>query len=390
MKKIIMHIDVNNAFLSWEAVYLLRNNLYNTDIRNIVSVISKSTNKRNGIVIAKSNPAKKLGIYTSEVIYNSYKKAPNLMIFEPHYEVYEEESKKLFTILKRLFEEIEIASIDECYIDYTSYIKKYGNEVEFAQKLKEYVYQKLGWTINIGIANTKICAKMASDLIKPNKVNTIYENQVKDIMWPLPIEKLYMVGKKSVEKLKLFKINTIGDLAQCNVETLIKLFKNNAYLFHNYSNVIYFSIVKEHEKNKDGISISTTLENMITTKKELVIITNNLADKLTKKLKDKELLISTIGVSIKNIDFKIKNKQITITDYTNDISIIKNNIYKLIDEIYIDETIRMVAIRFNNFRKRQLEQLSLFNEKNIKKNHNEKLESTIKNIKNKYGNDIIN
>ena len=201
MERIIMHIDVNNAFLSWTALYLLEQG-YQTDIRNIEAIIAGDPKKRSGIVLAKSTPAKRKGVKTAETIYEAKRKCPNLKIFKPTYEMYKRKSEELFKILKSYTPDIEKASIDEGYLDYGKIKNIYGNELEFAKKLQNQIKEELGFTVNIGIANNKLCAKMASDFTKPNRVHTLYKNEIKQKMYTLPIENLFGVGKQTAEKEK--------------------------------------------------------------------------------------------------------------------------------------------------------------------------------------------
>ena len=177
MERIIMHIDVNNAFLSWTAIELL-NNGYKLDIRNQIAVIGGDEKRRAGIVLAKSTPAKRCGIVTAETLFSARKKASNLLIFPPNYKLYSEMSGKLFKLLSEYSPDIEVASIDECYLDYGKVRRLYGDPVEFAYKLKERVRNELGFTVNVGIANNKLCAKMASDFSKPDKVHTCFDNEI--------------------------------------------------------------------------------------------------------------------------------------------------------------------------------------------------------------------
>ena len=177
MENIIFHIDVNNAFLSWTAVKLL-NSGYKYDIRNSYAIIGGDESGRHGIVLAKSTPAKKLGIKTAETIYSAKKKCRVLKVYPPDYELYRRMSKSLFNLLSKYTCDIEIASIDECYLDYGKVKNLYGDEILFAEKLKKEIYDTLGFTVNIGIANNKLCAKMASDFSKPNKIHTLYKSEI--------------------------------------------------------------------------------------------------------------------------------------------------------------------------------------------------------------------
>ena len=199
MDRIIFHIDVNNAFLSWTAIDLLKRG-YKYDIRNSYAVIGGDEKARSGIVLAKSMPAKKLGIYTSETLYSARKKCKVLKVYQPNYKFYSEMSKKLFELLKNYSPDIEIASIDECYMDYGKVKNIYGDPIEFAYKLKKEIKDILGFTVNIGIANNKLCAKMASDFSKPDKVHTLFETEIKEKMYPLKIDDLFGIGKKTAPK----------------------------------------------------------------------------------------------------------------------------------------------------------------------------------------------
>src|SRR5574344_2796141 len=230
MDRIVMHIDVNNAFLSWTAVYLL-NNGSKYDIRNSYAVIGGDEEASKGIVLAKSTPAKKLGIVTGETLYSARKKCKVLKTYPMNHKYYQEMSNKLFSLLNKYTPDIEIASIDECYLDYGKIKSTYGDEKEFAKKIQQEIYDTLGFTVNIGIANNKLCAKMASDFTKPNKIHTLYDDEVKIKMWPLPIGDLFGVGRRSVSKFELLNIHTIGDLAESDVNTLYKYFKNQSQYY---------------------------------------------------------------------------------------------------------------------------------------------------------------
>ena len=246
---IIMHIDVNNAFLSWTAVYLLKHG-YKEDIRYQEAVIGGDESARRGIVLAKSMVAKSRGVKTAETLRDAKRKCNDLHIYPPYYKLYKYMSCKLFGLISSYIPDIEILSIDECFADYGKVKNLYGDEIKFAYKLKREIKEKLGFTVNIGIANNKLCAKMASDFIKPDRVHTLYSDEVETKMYPLPIEKLFGVGKKTAIKLRSININTIGDLARSNPEYLSKYFKNQAVKLIESARGISDSIITL--KNKDG------------------------------------------------------------------------------------------------------------------------------------------
>ena len=195
MNRFIMHIDVNNAFLSWTAVDMLKHG-YQIDIRTIPAIIGGDEEKRHGIVLAKSNIAKQFGIKTAETIYQAKKKCPQLRIFPSKHFLYEEYSNNLYKYLLNYTNKIERFSIDECFIDFSDMIKDKSTFFNLANKISKEIKEKFNFTVNIGLSSNKILAKMASDFEKPDKIHTLYINEIKDKMWNLPINELFMVGKK--------------------------------------------------------------------------------------------------------------------------------------------------------------------------------------------------
>ena len=249
--RIIMHIDVNNAFLSWTAVSMLKNG-HPVDIRTIPSIIGGDEERRSGIVLAKSPIAKKFGIITGEPIYFAKKKCNKIEIFPCDFEVFNEYSNKLYKLLLEYTDIIERFSIDECFLDLTHYLS--GRKLEeVAYEINSRVEKELGFTVNIGVSNNKLLAKMASDFEKPNKVHTLYEYEIEDKMWPLPVSELFMIGKKTAPKLHNLRIKTIGDLAKTNKEIIIKRFGKFGITMWNYANGIDESEVNNKEEEPKSI-----------------------------------------------------------------------------------------------------------------------------------------
>ena len=294
-----MHIDVNNAFLSWTAVYLLEHGS-KYDIRNSYAVIGGDETSRRGIVLAKSMPAKKLGVKTGETLYSARKKCKVLKTYPSNYAYYQEMSKKLFDLIKTYTPDIEQASIDECYLDYTNIKSLYGDPYEFALKLQKEIYDKLKFTVNIGIANNKLCAKMASDFEKPNKIHTLYMDEVKTKMWPLDVGDLFGIGKKSKEKLNILHINTIEDLANTDTSYLYKYFKNQAKSMIEWANGIDNSRVVSEEVDLKSISNEITLKKDIDDKVKLYDYLYELSEKVGLRLRNDKKYANVIGVILKD------------------------------------------------------------------------------------------
>lgn len=387
MEKIIFHIDVNNAFLSWTAVKLL-NQGYKEDIRNIISIIGGDEESRSGIVLAKSTPAKKVGITSAETIYQARRKAPTLKVFPPDYDYYEYMSNKLFELLLNYSPDIEVASIDECYLDYGKVKMLYGDEIAFAQKLKDEIFSKLGFTVNIGIANSKLCAKMASDFEKPNKIHTLYDYEIKDKMYPLDVNDLFGIGKKTTEKLKQIGIYKIGDLANYNDVILKRHFKNQAVHMINLAKGIDNTIVDSKKHEPKGIGHEITLKNDEDNREILYEQLFLLANMVSRRLRQNNKYAKTIVVVLKDVFFKRKSHQKSIKNATNSTNEIYKYAKEIFDEFYDNSKVRLIGIRLDNLVEDVEFQVSLFESYDYRRKE-EKLDSVIDDINEKYGCNII-
>lgn len=383
MKRIILHIDVNNAFLSWTAVSLLKSG-FKYDIRDSYAVIGGDESRRAGIVLAKSTSAKKLGIITGETLYAARKKCKVLKVYPPNHKLYSEMSNKLFKLLSNYTPDIEVYSIDECFLDYTKVKKLYGDELEFAYKIKDEIQNKLGFTVNVGIGNNKLCAKMASEFKKPNLVHTLYMNELETKMWPLPISELFGIGRKTAPKMKELGINTIHDLAVSDPNKLYKYFKNQAVKYVEIANGIDNSEVISEEVAPKGISNTVTLEYDYSNKLDLYKVLDKIADNVALSLRKQERYTGVIAVILRDKYFNNKTRQTKLKNVTNITSEISTVAKKLFNELWDEEPVRLIGIRLDALTNQNTYQVSLF--ENI--NEREKklqLEKIVDNINNKFG-----
>lgn len=383
MERIIMHIDVNNAFLSWTALYLLKNGS-KYDIRNSYAVIGGSELTRSGIVLAKSTPAKRLGIVTGETLYSARKKCRVLKTYEPNFKFYQEMSNKMFNLISKYTPDIEIASVDECYLDYTKIKSMQGDQLEFAKKLQKEIYDELGFTVNIGIANNKLCAKMASDFTKPYKIHTLYDNEVKEKMWPLEVGELFGIGKKTVPKLNQINIFTIKDLANSKPEDLYKYFKNQSESMINWANGIDNSPVISKPRIPKGIGNEITLDHDITDIKELYKYLLLLSEKVGQRLRKQNKYARVIVVILKDNNFKKYSHQKKLETPTNNNEEIYNMAKIILREIYDDEKIRLIGIRLDNLTDKKIKQVSIFD----KIEEEKEIDDVVDKLNNKYKNII--
>ena len=387
MERIVLHIDVNSAFLSWSAVKLLKEGS-KKDIRNEISVVSGREATRNGIIVASSIPAKKKGIRAPMNLRDARKIYRDLVVVNPDYYFYAECSKKLFDFIRSLFEEVEQFSIDECFIEYTPNKKMYGDEVKFAYKLKDTIKKKFGFTVNIGIGNNKLLAKMASDFEKPDKVHTLYTSEIKEKMWPLDISNLFMAGKSSCARLRRLGVNTIGELANFDQNKLHYHMKSMGTMLYQFANGIDDSKVEYEHRERKGIGFSRTLSEDTEDKKILFSYLSDFSNDISNYLKRKNKYCAVIVVTIRYKDFKTYNHQIKLKNNINS----KEEIYKyskeLFNKLWNGEPVRLIGLRVTDFSYNNDIQLSLFDE-NEKVLKDKEIDKLLDNINNKLGKDTV-
>ena len=310
MERIIFHIDVNSAYLSWSAISFLEKGS-SVDLREIPAIIGGDMEKRHGVVLAKSIPAKKYGIVTGEPIVNAMRKCPSLTIESPDHHLYHEKSRILMQLLSDFCPEIEQVSVDECYMDYTPVRHLYASPLEAAHLLKDKVRNSFGFTVNIGISDRKILAKMASDFKKPDMVHTLYSYEIREKMWPLPVSSLFMCGRSSAESLRKLEIETIGQLAQADKQILSAHLKSHGILLWEYANGIDDSPVISVPPENKGIGNSTTLSKDVSDRQEAYRTLLSLAESVAARLRQADQLAGMVSVEIKYSTFRSVSHQTT-------------------------------------------------------------------------------
>ena len=382
MKKQILHVDVNNAFLSWTAVDMLKKGS-KIDIREIPAIIGGDETKRSGIVLAKSMKAKECGIRTAETIYQARQKCPNLKIFNSNFKIYRTYSNALYNLLLQYTDKIERFSIDECFLDMTEYLMK-DTLLNKAKEISKRVKEELGFTVNIGVANNKLLAKMASDFTKPDKVHTLFQEEIPAKMWPLPISELFMLGRKTVPKLYNMQIKTIGDLAKADRKTLNKKFGKHGIQMWEYANGIDHSEVIYKQEKPKGVGNSITLPENITEIEKLEEILLALTEQVTYRLRKYDLLANTVNVQLRTKDFEDTSHQGKLITATSSTKEIYEKAKQLLCEMYHKHTpIRLIGVRVDNLVEKEELQLSLFQDKKNEKQ--EKIDKVVDELKNKYG-----
>jgi len=382
MERVIFHIDVNSAYLSWEAAYRLQHG-ETQDLRDIPSIVGGDEKSRHGIVLARSIPAKKYGILTGEALVTARKKCATLNIVPPRYELYMACSGAMIDMLREYSPKIQIFSIDECFMDYTGMEEMYGPPVEAANAIRERIKKELGFTVNIGISTNKLLAKMGGELKKPDKVCTLFPWEIKDKMWPLPIEELYMVGRRTAPKLRRIGITTVGQLANADVGLVKAMLKSPGVVLWNFANGIEMSDVNENAITEmKGIGNSTTISFDVDDRATALKILLSLSESVAARLRQARRCAEVVSVSIRNFDlvsYSHQMKLCTAIDSTIQIYYVAS---RLFDQMWRGQPIRHMGIRLSGLKENDCVQLSFFDGDNEKKRA---LDSAIDGIRKKYG-----
>ncbi len=384
-KRIVFHIDVNSAYLSWEAVYRLQHGA-KLDLRKIPSAIGGSQEKRKGIVLARSMPARKYGIKTGESLYMARNKCPQLVVLPPNYPLYIQCSNAMMKILKEYSPIIQRYSIDEAFVDCGNIGGKAEQALELAYQIKDRIKSRLGFTVNIGISNNKLLAKMASDFKKPDRVHSLYIEEIREKMWPLAVEKLFFVGPATAKKLKTRGILTIGELAKTDVNYLKQWLKSHGLLIWQYANGIEDSAVQVDGPSIKGLGNSNTIAYDLLDRETAHQVLLALCETVGMRIRDIGKSAYLIAISIKNDKLVTYSHQKHLHVPISTTNCIYNNARELFDEAWREEAIRHLGVYLSSLSNGDTYQLSLF-EKEADNLRN--LDKTIDKIRLRYGRHAI-
>lgn len=387
-ERIIYHIDVNSAFLSWEATYRLHHKGGKTDLREQVAAVGGDITMRHGIILAKSLPAKRYNIKTGESITEAKQKCPDLIIVPPNYSLYEQCSAAFLRILREYSDMVEQYSIDEAFVDMTATCHLFGTPEETARQLKDRIRDELGFTVNVGISTNKLLAKMASDFSKPDKVHTLYPHEIERKMWPLSVSDLFFIGRATTKKLFTMGIHTIGELAACDPAWLKSILKKQGEVIWSFANGIDLSpVIAEPLPNK-GYGNSTTTPFDVTDAETAKVVLLALAETVGKRLRKDDVKITVVSVGIKASDLSYCSHQKVLTTATNTTNEIHKAACELFDELWRGQPIRHLGIHTGRVQEEnRMRQMLLFESIDY-----EKLiaaDKTVDAIRTRFGNDSV-
>lgn len=381
--RVIFHIDVNSAYLSWSAVDRLQHG-ETLDIREIPSAVGGDPVSRHGIILAKSIPAKKYKIQTGETLYNAFQKCPDLFIVPPQYDLYMRCSNAMVEVLKEYTPSIQRFSVDECFLDFTNMENHYKDPIELANKIKDRVKSQLGFTVSIGVSNNKLLAKVASDIKKPDAVTSLFPIEIKEKMWPLPVEDLFMVGRATLPKLHNMNIFTIGDLANYDLRLIKERLKSHGVMIWNYANGIENSHVRKSSHiDMKGLGNSTTMPFDVMSRVEAHRVILSLCETVGMRLRDSGNCCSLVSVHFRTNEFYTSGRQRKICYYTDSTKKIASMAYELFDELWKGEPLRHMGVRVSELCSNDFCQVTLFEEKDNAKSS--ALDKTIDSLRLRFG-----
>lgn len=390
-EKVIFHVDANSAFLSWSAAHRVLVLHETTDLREIPSVVAGDKESRRSIILAKSAPAKKYGIQTGEPLFKALEKCPELVVVPPDYPLYVQASRGFVKMLQQFSPIVEQYSIDEAWVDMTGTERLWGSPRLAAELMRKKIYEELGFTVNIGISSNKLLAKMAGDFEKPNKVHTLFPEEVEKKFWPLPVRDLFLVGSATEKKLKFLGIYTIGDLAKADVTILKKrLGKHGETIWHFANGRNADAVTPEPEENK-GYGNSTTTAHDVTSREEAAQVFLSLCETVAMRMRRDGKCGACISIHLRTNAFQHSSHQRMLQGATNITSEIFEVASQLFEEAWDGITpLRQLGVQVTRLSREPYRQYDFFSglspqqfEKKIK------LDETVDALRDRFGEDIL-
>ncbi len=384
---VVFHVDVNSAFLSWEAVYRLKHLGAKLDLRTIPSAVGGDVTKRHGIILAKSIPAKAYGIHTGQSVPEAVRQCPELYLVPPNYNLYQRSSEAFLNILREYGPRVEQYSVDEAYMDMSGTRELFGEPEKVADEIRTRIREELGFTVNIGVGNNKLTAKMASEFRKPDRTHTLFREEIPKKLWPLPVSELFYVGRATFQKLHGLGIHTIGELAQSEPQLLRRhLHKHGEVIWAFANGIDTGEVLAEPEPNK-GYGNSTTIPFDVTDRETAKMVLLSLAETVAARLRADGVKIRVVAVSIRNFMLETYGHQITLHTPTDITDEIWECACRAFDESWDGISIRHLGIHTMGVSGDRNRQLGLFDTMDYERK--ERLDKTIDAIRRRFGNDAV-
>lgn len=390
-QRVIFHVDANSAFLSWSAAYRLKVLGETVDLRQIPSVVAGDKESRHSIILAKSTPAKKYGIQTGEPLFQALEKCPDLAIVEPDYELYVEASRHFVQMLRQFSPIVEQYSIDEAWVDMTGTRRLFGDPRLAAEAMRKRIWEELGFTVNIGISTNKLLAKMAGDFEKPNKVHTLYPEEMESKFWPLPVRDLFLVGAATERKLKSMGIYTIGDLANAAPGVLKKRLGKHGETIWHFANGRNAEMVTPEPAENKGYGNATTTAQDVTDRQTGYRVLLSLCETVAMRMRKDGKSGSCIAVHLRTNSFHHFSHQLQLPGATNLTSELFGAVCRAFDEAWDGQTpLRQLGVQVTKLAKEPYQQYDLFSGVSPERYERKlRLDETVDCLRDKFGEGII-
>lgn len=390
-ERVIFHVDANSAFLSWTAAYKCKVLGEELDIRNVPSVVAGDKESRHSIILAKSTPAKKYGIQTGEPLFQALEKCPDLVVVQPDYELYVEASRHFVAMLRQFSPAVEQYSIDEAWVDMTGTERLWGAPRLAAEKMRQRIWDELGFTVNVGISSNKLLAKMAGDFEKPNKVHTLFPEEIETKFWPLPVRDLFLVGAATERKLKMMGIYTIGDLAHADRNILKKrLGKHGETIWHFANGRNADAVTPEPAENK-GYGNATTTARDVVTAEEAHQVLLSLCETVAMRMRRDGKCGSCVSVHLRTNEFHHFSHQALLHGATNITGELFEAACRIFDEAWDRVTpLRQLGVQVTRLSCEPYQQFDFLSGMSPRQYERKlKLDETVDALQDKFGEDIV-
>ncbi len=391
MDRIIFHVDVNSAFLSWSAAYRKHVLQEEIDLRDVPSVVAGDKESRHSIILAKSTPAKKKGIQTGEPLFRAREKCPELVVVQPDYALYVEASRHFVDILRQFSPDVEQYSIDEAWVDMTGTERMYGSARLAAEQMRQRIWEELGFTVNVGISSNKLLAKMAGDLQKPNKVNTLFPEEMEKKMWPLPVRDLFLVGSATQKKLERMGIYTIGDLAGAELGLLKKRLGKHGETIWHFANGRNADMVTPEPAENKGYGNSVTTARDVVTSQQAYQVLLSLCETVAMRMRKDGKCGSCVSVHLRTFEFHHYSHQTLLHGSTNITSHLFQTACRVFDEAWDGETpLRQLGVQVTRLSGEPYQQFDFFSGVSaVQYEKKLRLDETIDSLRDRFGEEII-
>lgn len=390
-KRVIFHVDVNSAFLSWSAAYRVKVLGETVDLRDIPSVVAGDKESRHSIVLAKSTPAKKYGIHTGEPLFQAKEKCPELVVIPPDYELYVAASRHFVEMLRQFSPCVEQYSIDEAWMDMTGTERLHGDPRVAAETMRKRIWEELGFTVNVGISSNKILAKMAGDFEKPNKVHTLFPEEMPDKFWPLPVRDLFLVGAATERKLHKIGIYTIGDLAKAPVSALHRLLGKPGETLWHFANGRNADMVAARPAENKGYSNSVTTPVDVVTREQAHKVLLSLCETVAMRMRKDGKCGRCVCVQLRDTEFHDFSHQQTLHGATNITTELFEDACRTFDEIWDTQTpLRQLGVQVTRLSEEPYQQFDFLSGVSpVQYERKLRLDETVDQLRDKFGEDII-